>query len=263
MTRPRYQVILADHETPLCIHFQLRFQVFCEREGFEPRHRFPDGMEQDHHDEKAVHFLLLRHDGPARSRWVGTLRLIRRTSAPLPLEEACGLDNGSALGPDCAELSRLIINDPSPRGENIPLYLFCQAAHDHAARHGINQLYLLVRPALGRLLHQQALPLVQAGAACQHRGLRVPYRVATPLMRQGLDRWRESLPLNEADQTAYLPYTAYRRQAEQRPAAPPKRRAVPRIHTPRPPSPSQPPTSTPGPSPEDSPRERSNTAGAA
>ncbi len=263
MTRPRYQVILADHEVPLCTHFQLRFQVFCERKGFEPRHRFPDGMEQDHHDEKAVHFLLLRHDGPARSQWVGTLRLIRRTSTPLPLEEACAPDGDSPLGPDCAELSRLTINDPSPQGGNIPLYLFCQAAQDYASRHGINQLYFLVRPGLGRLLKYQGLPLIQAGAACQHRGLRMPYRIPTPLMRRGLDRWRKGLPLNEADQTAYLPYTAYRHQAEQRSTPASQKRAAPRIHTPSAPSASQPFPSTPAPSLEDAPRERSDTAGAA
>jgi hypothetical protein len=38
---------------------RLRYRVYCKEEGFEDPARFPDGMEKDEHDTRAIHCLVL------------------------------------------------------------------------------------------------------------------------------------------------------------------------------------------------------------
>ncbi len=49
---------LADNPASQKLAFQLRHQVYCKERGFEPDDRFPQGLERDEHDERALHVLV-------------------------------------------------------------------------------------------------------------------------------------------------------------------------------------------------------------
>ncbi|MCG5497650.1 GNAT family N-acyltransferase [Ectothiorhodospira variabilis] len=51
-----------------------------------------------------------------------------------------------------------------------------RAAVTAASQRGGEALYFLVRPSLARLLHRLRFPVERAGQACEHRGVRFPYR---------------------------------------------------------------------------------------
>ncbi len=172
-------------------HFRMRYQVYCVDNAFEPQEAYPGGLETDEHDTYAEHFLVRAGSYHGRGRWVGTMRLI----PPSP-----GTPEG---GPTSLEVSRLIACDPRHRGTSRVLYYLCQAAQVYAVDHGYASLSFLVRPALARILGRQGLPLEQAGDPCNHRGLRIPYRVDAASAATALRDWRKRLGIPAAIQEAH------------------------------------------------------------
>ena len=71
-------VALADPPASKKLHYQLRYQVYCQKLAYEDPTQFPDGEERDQYDEHAVHFLA--YDG-RRGDWAGALRLVCYLSA--------------------------------------------------------------------------------------------------------------------------------------------------------------------------------------
>ena len=84
-----FEVFLADTPGSREIHFNLRYQVYCEEMGFEDKDRFPDQMESDEWDDCAVHFLVRhRYTG----QWLAAMRLVYHKDSAFPFEEKSRLD---------------------------------------------------------------------------------------------------------------------------------------------------------------------------
>lgn len=190
------RVYLARSEALKRVHFRLRYQVYCIENEYEPREAYPEGLERDEHDDHAEHFLVRAGTFHGRGRWIGTMRLLPPGKGPWP----------NACGPSAIEVSRLIACDPRHRGSSRVLYLLCQAAQAYAMDHGHAHLAFLIRPALARLLARQGLPIERAGEPCDHRGLRIPYRIDAAEAEVGLAQWRSRLEIPAANaESHYTP----------------------------------------------------------
>lgn len=177
------RVYLARSEALKRVHFRLRYQVYCVENEYEPPNAYPEGLEIDDHDARAEHFLVRAGTFHGRGRWIGTMRLIPP-----------GNDTpASGCEPSSIEVSRLIACDPRHRGSSRVLYFLCQAAQAYAVDHGYAHLAFLIRPALARILERQGLPIEQSGEPCEHRGLRIPYRIDAAQAHEGLEQWRARL----------------------------------------------------------------------
>lgn len=204
------------------ISFRLRYEVIClelQMPGYEPE-RYPDGLEIDEYDRRAVHTLLWHtpSDTPA-----GTVRLILpehgAPTTPFPLEEHAV----HAFHPDfqcpegerrlyTAEISRYILakrfrsrpgesahtfgtdqlpdipsNDPRRRFPH-PILGLQRAMFRMSAEQGIRHWYAIMEPALNRLLRRFALDFKPVGSVIQYNGLRRPYWADLQPM---LDRTRQ------------------------------------------------------------------------
>nr|WP_255349494.1 GNAT family N-acyltransferase [Thioalkalivibrio sp. ALJ24] len=180
------------------IHFRIRYQTYCVKKNYEPRDAYPDGLERDEHDAYAEHFLVRSNACSKPGQWVGTMRLIP------PRKER----SSTALDASTIEVSRLIVSDPEARGSSRVLYLLCQAAQAYAVEQAYTHLSFLVRPGLARILKRHGLPIEQAGEACDHRGVRIPYRIHAEKAREGLERWRARLGLPASASSSALHYTS-------------------------------------------------------
>lgn len=199
---PSYQVYLATGPRARRIHYRMRYAVYCVETGFEAAERYPEGFERDLHDEHAAHFLVRLgglYDG---GRWVGAMRLIRPEADPLPTIATGHLfpDAFSARKtepPRVLEVSRLIARGAPERGSPQLLYHLCQAAQAYAEDHGYDYLLFMIRPALARLLQRHQIPIELCGEACEHRGLRLPFRALTTEAGLALSDWRRRLGLGD------------------------------------------------------------------
>ncbi len=200
---PSYQVYLATGARARRIHYRMRYAVYCLETGFEAAERYPEGFERDIHDEHAAHFLVRMgglYDG---GHWVGAMRLIRPEAGLLPTMAAGHLFEDAFAtprveSPRVLEVSRLIARGSPERGSPRLLYHLCQAAQAYAEDHGYDYLLFMIRPALARLLQRHHIPIELCGEACDHRGLRLPFRALTAESGLALSAWRRRLGLGDA-----------------------------------------------------------------
>lgn len=201
-----FEVILADTPESKQIHYHLRYQVYCEEMGFEDKDKFSDQMEMDEWDDHSVHFLV-RHKGSGD--WLGGMRLIRHNDLfpfekwSAPYQQLTEKDRQFSV-----EMSRLCIVKEARRftskrfapyglpdeeffGESNKvkslfdfknqsrslMWGLIRAASLYSARHNVADWYFVVAPALACFLTREGLDLRQIGDACDHRGLRNPYRL--------------------------------------------------------------------------------------
>lgn len=182
MLSDRYEVVLADTEDARKIHYQMRYQVYCLEQGWEPADGFPDGQEKDEFDSRAVHFLIRER---APNRWVGTLRVVLPDEAPLPIESLNVLTkSGPSQAGTAAEISRvcrprstLEAHSPELGGASEILLRLLRGAGEYCREQDIGHLYMFCRPAMVRLLGRLSIPITRAGIPTDHRGIRVPYLV--------------------------------------------------------------------------------------
>lgn len=181
--------------------FQLRHQVYCEELQFEPRR--PDQLEHDSFDGRSIHCYI--NHAPSNSL-AGTVRLItaQHTDELLPIEQYFSQTLTShALTPDnfprhqVCEISRLAVpasirrrqTDKSKNGTSlshilssleskccsivaIALYLIatlmCVRTHRYHA-------YVMIEPALARILKRIGIHFQQIGQTIEFNGKRAPY----------------------------------------------------------------------------------------
>ena len=196
----RYEVFLADTRESKVLHYQLRYQVYCEETGWERnRQLFQEKLERDGFDASSHHFLVWDH---ACQAWVGGLRLVELPFHSLPISKFCLFDENepylSAQG-RCVEVSRLFVlpdfrcgrrqasdvvvselegrRNRDKGGHHYEIMLgLIRAAREFGLKNGINSWYFLVEPALARGLKRVGIDLFRCGPEVQHRGLRHPYR---------------------------------------------------------------------------------------
>lgn len=98
--------------------FRLRFDTYCTQLGWIDPSQCPERQESDEYDSRSLHFIALEE-----GQVVGTIRLIRQGSSPLPIETAFStpqiedLEVESLKGVVMGEVSRLIVssNNGCPR----------------------------------------------------------------------------------------------------------------------------------------------------
>jgi putative PEP-CTERM/exosortase system-associated acyltransferase len=202
-----FEVFLANTPESKALHYHIRYQVYCDEMGYEDKERFPDQLEIDDWDNRAVHFIVLHKQSGS---WVGALRLVLNDNR-LPFQDFCSLEN--EINPvdflQSAELSRLcVLKDVrrysakkfAPYGmcyeedrsglespnvkmlyshKNMGLSIMWGLLHAAAQycddRH-TNNLYLLVAPALVYTIKKEGFCLEQIGEPCEHRGTRLPFQ---------------------------------------------------------------------------------------
>lgn len=200
-----FEVFLADTLESKALHYNVRYQVYCDEMGFEDKEKFPDQLEFDQWDCHSVHFLVR---DKLFGRWVGALRLVLPDRFSFPLEHHCTLEKNISRSQylQSVELSRLCVLKEVRRfsGRRFALYGLeeqaspfiesskvralhsyknlglsvmwglLRAAALYCAQKNIHDLYLLVAPALASTIRKEAFSVQQIGALCQHRGQRVP-----------------------------------------------------------------------------------------
>jgi len=200
-----FEVFLADTPESKQIHYNLRYQVYCDEMGYEDKDSFPDQMEFDEWDRHSVHFMVRhRYTG----QWLGALRLVYQNQSVFPFESKCVTDE--PILPEqyknSIELSRLCVLREARRfaprsyGQNGSFgeeagketsnirYLhslrnqsrsimwgLIRAAVVYSAQNHLTQMYFLVAPALAYAVKKEGFEMRQVGDACDHRGQRIPY----------------------------------------------------------------------------------------
>lgn len=203
-----FEVFLADTPESRQIHYNLRYQVYCEEMGFEDKTQYPDEMESDEWDDKAVHFLV-RHK--LSGHWLGGLRLVYNENGPLPFERHSTSHQHISPGQRkiSVEMSRLCVIKEARRfsskrfapyglpdqeiaAENDKVRSFYnfknqtrsmiwglfKAAVDYSAEKNLDYWYFIVAPALAYFIKREGFELSQIGEPCDHKGVRTPYRIA-------------------------------------------------------------------------------------
>ncbi|MDT8363163.1 MAG: PEP-CTERM/exosortase system-associated acyltransferase [Nitrosomonas sp.] len=214
-----FEIVNADTPELLEEVFALRYRILCVHNTFPDfsGSRFPDGLEHDEYDSRAVH-VLLRHR--SSGIFVGTVRLIlpdqRHPENKFPTELHTrffpGVTLDTTLRQQIGEVSRFAIlseffrrkkdhvSDAS-NGQNGQASV---AKHDRrrfphpmlalvvgvirlCARHKVYHLLSSMDPALNKLLGFYSLQLDPIGPTSDYHGVRCPYHVYVPDM---LDRVR-------------------------------------------------------------------------
>jgi len=175
-TRPGFSGYLADTRESRRIHYRIRYQVYCERKGFEDNALLRKrGLERDAYDGHALPFIMRDdHDG----QWRGTARLVIRGTTHLPMENTSALPprfcEGYGAG-RLAEVSRLAaLTPPSLPGRDrwsllkatLGSILTC------AEQFGLEDVLFLITVGLARVVQRLGIPMTAVGTPVHHRGER-------------------------------------------------------------------------------------------
>ncbi|MDT4330177.1 PEP-CTERM/exosortase system-associated acyltransferase [Methylomonas sp. MED-D] len=190
-----FEVVLADTPESQRIHYNLRYQVYCDEMGYEDKSRFPDKMEYDEWDHHSVHFLVR---DKLSKQWLGGLRLVYPQCFEFPFEHKCNdvapISEEQYL--QAVEISRLCVIKQARRvaqpgsedlGGNVTMlrayrqqskslmWGLYRAAVLYCARNGVKHWFILVSPSLAHAVKKEGFQMTQAGNPCEFRGQRIPY----------------------------------------------------------------------------------------
>lgn len=174
--------------------FQLRHKVYCEEMGFEPVRA--DGLENDQYDERALHASITH---ASSGKLAGTVRIISSDNQAelLPIEKLFSTQIAhSEFAPNkfsrakICEISRLAVPEnirlSSLRAQSgcsdiedacckmVAISLYLQAII-MCLRSGRYHAFVIIEPALARILKRIGINFVQIGDAIDFNGLRAPY----------------------------------------------------------------------------------------
>ena len=174
--------------------FKLRHKVYCEEMGFEPIR--VDGLETDRYDDRSLHTSITH---VASGKLAGTVRIISSDSHDelLPIEQHFSQQITNAeLAPHnfsrqhICEISRLAVpEDIRCRGsvvqagqsevENacckmVAISLYLQVIN-MCMRSGRVHAYVMIEPALARVLRRIGIHFIQIGNPIDFNGTRAPY----------------------------------------------------------------------------------------
>lgn len=205
-----FDVEFATSEAELAEVFGIRYRVYCEEFGYEPRDAFPDRKEKDEFDEASLHALIVHKSSGLGA---GCVRLVSPTGDNsedlLPFEKNCAdslhteliesldLDRNSMC-----EISRLAVDGAFRRrsGEEVTRYgviegLDCSqqerrtfsmiavtcflAATALTSSSGRTNVFAMMEPFLPRLLQRSGISFRRVGEDIDYHGLRAPYFITT------------------------------------------------------------------------------------
>ena len=113
-----YEVILADNSESRDIHFNIRYQVYCNEKGFENPSPNHDAIEVDEFDGRSAHFIVrCKRTGD----WVAAMRLVLGSKEELPFVLAHNVKLSPSYSEkrgDFLEISRMCVLNQY-RGKNL------------------------------------------------------------------------------------------------------------------------------------------------
>jgi len=209
-----FEVFLADTKEGREVHYNIRYQVYCEELGYEDTIKFPDQLEfdkwdpQNDEDQRSVLFLVrLKH----AKQWIAAIRVAHHNGEIIPLQEVTSVDH--EIGNSTVEVSRLCIvkeirkpyvqtaygideNNLSnnqlatredsdekiklfysnPKVKNTIIWGLFNATMQYSAANKIKKCYLLTNRALVRVLGRQGFVIEKVGDTFEHRGKRSAYQ---------------------------------------------------------------------------------------
>lgn len=208
-----FELRVAVDDTTEADAFTVRFQVYCEELGYEPRERFDDRCECDRADLRSVS--VVAYYRPTGTP-VGCYRLLladpARVDEPFHLEEVCPQRQPGSIPESgdrrmgCAEISRFCIIAPfrrftragaaqppagidperwereAPRRSNLAALMWLSAAH-LAVHLRLDCILALMEPRLRLLCRSIGFAFEPIGPAVEFRGQRVPYRIDRRALR--------------------------------------------------------------------------------
>lgn len=203
-----YEVVLADTQESLSIHFRLRFQSYCMENRFEDPVDFPDQEESDRYDMHAVHFIV-RHK--ATNEWVAAVRVILPDSHLFPAElhgEIHDHYKENLKQVELAEISRACrlryrfgreyVHNPQENlitrfigpVKDAEIFLGMLRAVFFYCLNEENIRYFLFfsQPSMARMLARYNIVFEQIGPPSEHRGVRQPYLVDLDRTRDKIDQ---------------------------------------------------------------------------
>ncbi|MEE4108582.1 MAG: PEP-CTERM/exosortase system-associated acyltransferase [Halieaceae bacterium] len=202
-----FDVAIAQDEGHLAEVFHVRYRVYCEEFGYEPKEAFANREESDEFDERSLH-CMIRHRGSGRVAAIARVVTVAGNQK-LPLELHCG----DHLDPDfmarfsnrretICEISRLAVDGDfrRRRGEQESRYGDTEALSLEASERrtfpllglsamlssfacasliGRPNLVAIMEPFLPVILRRSGIYLTRFGEDFEHRGKRAPYYLDT------------------------------------------------------------------------------------
>tara|TARA_R110001592_G_scaffold126336_1_gene337471 strand:- start:100898 stop:101638 length:741 start_codon:yes stop_codon:yes gene_type:complete len=209
-----FDVALAKSASQLDDVGLIRYRVYCDEFGYEPKENFPDGMERDQFDANALHCLVTHK---ATNTPAGCVRVVKASGEnPLPFEKYCidSLDNDfferNPMPRDSmCEVSRLAVDgmfrrrsgEQATRFGGVHITELSQrekrtfpviavscflAANIMADRAGRTNLFAMMEPFLPRLLKRSGIHFTKVGQDIDYHGLRAPYFVTTTAVKENV-----------------------------------------------------------------------------
>lgn len=198
-----FEVSVARSPEQLAEVFGIRYRVYCEEFGYEPRERFPDRQERDAFDDQSLHCIIVHRTSRLPA---GCVRLVFCDEGhTLPMETFCRealdprcLADLRAERPNACEVSRLAVDRRFRRraGEGETRFGHVESL-DFSAREvrtfsliavaaylsatalttitGRTFVHAMMEPFLPRLLRRSGIRFQAAGTEMDYHGLRAPY----------------------------------------------------------------------------------------
>lgn len=194
--------------------YRIRYEVYSEELNYEPPEKFPDRLEMDRYDERAIHCLLLHR---ASGTYAGCIRIVfsdpNNQEESLPLAKVCKTDIDLKQLPPSSfgEVSRLAVRSRFRRrtGESETpggLLFFQNQSNEEAEKRGfpvialslylaataigmntgMERVLVLIEPRLARHLRYFGFVFQQVGDFIEFRGRRAPYQIAREAIASGL-----------------------------------------------------------------------------
>ena len=142
-----YYFKVADSGYELEQAFRLRYKVYCEEKKWLKKEDYPNEIEKDGYDKKAVHVIAFDED----FRLVGNMRIIQRKDfRKLPFEAHPSLAGRKIHYPGMVELSRFVIRTD---GNSLRLAReLLRAVYQTSLNLGVENWINVCEPSLIRLL---------------------------------------------------------------------------------------------------------------
>ena len=140
-----FKVADSDFELRSC--YRLRYKVYCEEKRWISPSKFPDKMEIDEYDARAVHVIALNEDFEV----VGLMRILRAEDYPkLPYQDHPAMKGKGLKLANMAELSRFIVTAGQNRYQTVKGLL--RAVYQTCRQMGIDHWAFMYEASLQRLL---------------------------------------------------------------------------------------------------------------
>lgn len=137
----------SDLELQSC--YRLRFQVYCKEKRWISSKNFPDGLEIDEYDDKAVHVIAMDED----FRVVGLMRIIQEKDfTKLPYIDHPGMKGAEINLPNAAELSRFVVT--SSRYRYYVLKGLFRAVYQTSRQLGLEHWIFVSEPSMIRFMEK-------------------------------------------------------------------------------------------------------------